>query len=829
MSDFFNISTSPLRAIWYGVTLVASSLWSLANKISSFANGIFFRKPADKPGSDQPTETNLAERQISHLQRGKQEETSTPPPLELQVQIELQVQKQDTEDGTPPTATPDSPPIPVSLLLTPASTERILAKEGEDSGFEDAKETPTDSDGADETSPDSRPSTPAISLDLNGELRKERRPSTSSKESDSSGEGQLVVYQDALTTRVPWRFTDFESSQDLKSDFTRELLKHIGEEKANVVKDALFNKVEEITKIDGLFENQVLQYRKLIGNNFIAWGDMVEDVYEIVFKGSYIVISRSFAYSNSSVPVTGKWMLPIDESIDPTPSFSVDHIHDWRYRKFLVTFHQLWKATVSNVELDTYKKSLLQGSKDHPLSLGGRLYDIVRLINEGKTGQNEQVVFDIWKQLEQVLRDAATLAKATDPSTLQFRLFDAFILALYENPQLEFFQSLHASLLENQGEQPNCGIKALFEAHEKNKGTLKTDAKTVNDKKSLDDVAGYCNLLNIGRFPYPLTVFGILGKKLSLYSMGTPTVEERPIVEKELFGIHLYNRPSLVEVTCTVNPIFQHWVEATKRAGKAYAYANLQPLVMDTSSVFKQVEKLAADNFGTKNETRRAKALKEWLGKAFAAYPTDGSWYNGGKEGSQKTADVKAEALKKLTDLGEEALVAYPEEWSTAYKQEVGCIIDMVHDVFFPSQEEISKKDRQVFNEWTKAFLVLEFMIRNDMDILSIVCRDGMDRAGMLIALVTLLIKIMQGEISIENSQKTVQALYEIIERLCSTTFLTAEQAIEDGSGRRTRLLNCWKKLGLSQEHWGIRDRSVIDRLVSHRTFSRLKQRLKVA
>ncbi len=237
---------------------------------------------------------------------------------------------------------------------------------------------------------------------------------------------------------------------------------------------------------------------------------------------------------------------------------------------------------------------------------------------------------------------------------------------------------------------------------------------------------------------------------------------------------------------------------------------------------------LSAAYLGTKDESRRANALKYFLQKSFMAYPADGEWYNGGKDESLGIEVVKGNALHALTNLAKEPIVAYPEEWNT-YKKTVKEVLELIADVFYPNQEFLSKDERKVFNELTKPFLVLIMLINHDPDIMSIVCRDGMDRAGMLIALTNLLTDIMKGNISVENKAKTANSLYNIVERLCSTTFLTAEQAIEDGSGRRTRLLACWKQFGLSLDKHEIEDSTVLQRLINHKTFQKLKEQLKIA
>lgn len=559
--------------------------------------------------------------------------------------------------------------------------------------------------------------------------------------------------------------------------------------------DKLYGQFLEITLEGGSFEKEAEGYVSRLTTENVIW----QGAYDLQISDGYVVISRPFTYAGSDA-ITGKWFIPINEN-DPVPSFSIDHIHDWRFRKFLVTFHHLYLATkdIRNIRRGT--------------ALGEQLVQLMNHLDKGRTAKDEASIYEQWQLFEPIFEKACSIAlsSTSQEASSNTRLLDALVLAFYENPQREFHEKLHASLIQKSGKHFNCGIKATFEAYEENKGKLGTNAKSVNDKKSMDDLKGYCNLLSIGRFPYPFTSFDVLGKQIVLYSMGTPTVEEK------------------AETPCTINSILAYWKKLKDKANSKCIFNNLQPLQADTSTFLKKIEKLSGESLGTKYEPRRSAALKKFFKEVFMSYPTDGTWYDGGNEGNLSIAIIMAEAINVLTNLEDHPIVHYPKEWGQAYHTAVREALTLVCDVLFPNKDFLSKEERKVFNECTKPFLVLNMMIMHDPDLFTIFCRDGMDRTGILKALTKLLVDIMNGNISVENKANTANSLYKIIERLCSATFLTAEQAIEDGSGRRTRLLGCWKQFGLSLDKHEIEDASVLERLINHKTFKKLKEQLKIA
>jgi len=773
MSILYTIATLPIRAVYSAATFIANALFSLVKRVSDLATDRFKELSAVAP--DQSPILPLHDTLTFTHDPIRPDDLAPTPKLSVVRDPEPTLHPRDTlptinscrakDHQLKPQRKSSSGDDSGNGSLTPPSNEHtpVEDSEGSENSSAYASDQEVEEFGVDDL------------FETAGHSNEYPFEGTEGQQSSLLGSSVIVV-----------------EPADPKTTLRTHLESIVETEQVQPLVDKFYRQFLEITTEGGPFEQKAEDYVRQLTDKTLVWES---NGYDFDIKNGYIVISRAFSYAHFP-SVKGQWAIPIDEN-DPAPSFSIDQVKNWRFRKFLSTFHHLLESTKNFSRFDQTN------------NLGQKLQLVMKDLHTGEAATNETDIFAAWQSFEEHLRQACVTAQDAKPNVKQTSLLNALVSAFYENPQREFHQFLHSSLIQEGKEPLNCGIKATFKAYEENKDRLGTNAVAVNDNKSVNDAFGYCNLLNIGRLPYPLITFDILDKQVVLYSMGTPTIEERT-------------------GECSIHPIFAHWKRLKEADGFKFIYNNLQPLQADTSTITKQVMALSAAYFGTKDESRRANALKYFLQNSFMAYPADGEWYNGGKDEDLGIEVVKGNALHALTNLTKDPIVAYPEEWK-AYKETVKGVLELIADVFYPNQEFLSKDERKVFNELTKPFLVLIMLINHDPDIMSIVCRDGMDRAGMLIALTNLLIDIMKGNISVENKAKTTNSLYQIVERLCSTTFLTAEQAIEDGSGRRTRLLGCWKQLGLSLDKHEIEDASVLERLINHKTFKKLKEQLKIA
>ncbi len=510
MSILYTIATFPIRAVYSAATFIASALFSLVKKVSDLATARFSPKP---PVPD----ANFDERDWVIINKDDVEEDPAQPQAEPIVPPSSPSEVTPSADSSNSDLTVLAPyPEPIPHLRDTLPTINPCHADAPQPKPQRKPSTGSDS-GNGSATPPSNEHTPVEDF--------EGSESSSAYGSDQEDEGFGVddLFETAgHSNEYPFEETEGHQSgllgssvimverADPQTTLRTHLESIVDADQVQPLLDKLYGQFVEITAEGGPFEKKAEAYVNQLTDKPLIWES---DSYEFDIKNGYIIISRAFSYAHFD-PVQGQWAIPIDEN-DPAPSFSIDHIKNWRFRKFLSTFHHLLESTKKFRKFDQTNK------------LGQQLQQVMKDLYAGEAAADEGAIFEQWQLFEEDLREACVTAQTAKPNVNQTNLLNAIVLAFYENPQRKFHQFLHASLIQEGKEPLNCGIKATFKAYEENKNNLGTRAVAVNDNKSVNDAFGYCNLLNIGRLPYPLITFDILDKQIVLYSMGTPTIEER--------------------------------------------------------------------------------------------------------------------------------------------------------------------------------------------------------------------------------------------------------------------------------------------------------------
>lgn len=149
---------------------------------------------------------------------------------------------------------------------------------------------------------------------------------------------------------------------------------------------------------------------------------------------------------------------------------------------------------------------------------------------------------------------------------------------------------------------------------------------------------------------------------------------------------------------------------------------------------------------------------------------------------------------------GDDTGFYFPEAWKDDLKPIVDKLLKLVLNTSFENKEELTRQEKQDFIQIFYAYLALILIDYSKADNANITCKDAIDRAGMLNALLEKLIMIIEGRVDTPESQRKHKVLTH------AAAFWTKSQAIikkggkDASNGRRERLLSADAHMNRTKE-----------------------------
>lgn len=275
-----------------------------------------------------------------------------------------------------------------------------------------------------------------------------------------------------------------------------------------------------------------------------------------------------------------------------------------------------------------------------------------------------------------------------------------------------------------------------------------------------------------GNIPYIYDKLKMDEKTVNLMRMGTPTIEgctgPAQIIEE-----------------------FRGYLQDCVVKHKIHLYISLQ----------NDKAKMA----GTGDETGRNTAIKdlqnEFPNNFFVVVLAhDSNFYKqaGIHNKTQKTDDFFDVFKSEL--FGKDTGFYFPQAWKDDLKPLVDKLLKFVLYISFDGKEELTRQEKQDFIQIFYAYLALLLIDYSKADNANITCKDAIDRAGMLNALLEKLIMTIEGHVDTPESQRKHKVMTH------AAAFWTKSQAIikrggkDPSYGRRERLLSADAHMNRTKE-----------------------------
>ena len=149
------------------------------------------------------------------------------------------------------------------------------------------------------------------------------------------------------------------------------------------------------------------------------------------------------------------------------------------------------------------------------------------------------------------------------------------------------------------------------------------------------------------------------------------------------------------------------------------------------------------------SEAERSKIIENYKNKNGLFCPfaldMDSSFYHQSDEYS-KTSEVSEFKNELLNHLTNEKYFLVPDKFKDLWKQACSEFFAKIQGHYFHSKQLLSRPEKQVFISIMYCMLIEKFLDRIAPDVFSLVCKDNIDRGGMMSTLFYAYLVLRQGE-----------------------------------------------------------------------------------